>query len=274
MIYATEGYYYVANIFTQELLGVQGIVYTIASLIILNKYNREVVNFQSNIDVKVLRGFRLGVILSLISWSIGIIATHLEMFNYSLGIDLFIFVYLTVVIIIYVLSILAIRSPEVYKLSNEDVAGVTTLNDGQDAISIRKLHEGTDQLSGSVMDILVEDDELVKQINAQLTSVMQKEKPYLNPDLSLQELANSLDISRHQLSAVINQKRQMNFYEFVNTYRVEEVKALMADIANKNEKVINLAYDAGFNSNASFYRIFKQITDLTPTKYKSGLYAD
>ena len=100
---------------------------------------------------------------------------------------------------------------------------------------------------------------------------METEKPYLNPELSLQEMAEKSGVSRHILSAVINQQQKMNFYEFVNNYRVKEVKELMNNPKNKDQNNYELAYNAGFNSKASFYRIFKQITHQTPSEYRANL---
>jgi len=87
--------------------------------------------------------------------------------------------------------------------------------------------------------------------------------------LSLQELADNLEVKRHQLSSIINQKHNKNFYEFINQYRIEEVKAMMTNPKNKHLKLISLAYDAGFNSKASFNRIFKQMTNMTPSQFIS-----
>ena len=100
---------------------------------------------------------------------------------------------------------------------------------------------------------------------------MEKEKPYVNFDLSLQGLADKLHLSRHQLSNLINQQHHKNFYEFVNFYRVEEVKYLMRQPKNQHLKLISLAYDAGFNSKSSFNRIFKQLTEMTPSQYFASL---
>jgi len=104
-----------------------------------------------------------------------------------------------------------------------------------------------------------------------VTLPSEKEKPFLNPELSLPELADSLEVSRNQLSSVINKIHKKNFYEFVNQFRVDEVKKLMEDPKNKHLKLISLAYDAGFNSKASYYRIFKQLTEMTPTQYLETL---
>ena len=107
--------------------------------------------------------------------------------------------------------------------------------------------------------------------NEKLVEFMNREEPFLKADLSLNDLSESLGFSRHQLSNVINQCHEMNFYEFINSYRVEKVKGLMKDPANSNLKMMSIAYDAGFNSKASFNRIFKQITKMTPTQYYSSI---
>ena len=90
----------------------------------------------------------------------------------------------------------------------------------------------------------------------------------MNPELNLQEMAEHLEVTRHQLSAVINQQQHMNFYEFVNYYRINEVKMLMQNPEYFDQNNYELAYEAGFNSKASFYRIFKQFTDQTPSEYR------
>jgi AraC-like DNA-binding protein len=96
---------------------------------------------------------------------------------------------------------------------------------------------------------------------------MENDKPYLKFNLNLAELAEMVNLTRNQLSFVINQKHRMNFNEYINSYRIEEVKRLMVDPANQHLKLMSLAYDAGFNSKASFNRIFKKLTDMTPSQY-------
>jgi AraC-like DNA-binding protein len=269
IVRANEGYYYIANFITEEILTIQGIVYTILALILIQNYKKSIVDYQSNIDIRVLNGFRNGIILALIAWSVGIVGAHLERFNIDLGVDLFLIVYLTFVAIIYLLSILAIRSPEVFKLTNSEVKPFRA-NKVKTEKSPVKVLESKDQLPFSDGQNDTETDGHT-ELNNKLTEFMEKKKPYLNPDLSLQDIAKNLGVSRHQLSAVINQKQEMNFYEFVNIYRVNEVKALMSDPSNKNKKNYDLAFDAGFNSKASFYRIFKQFTDQTPSEYRAQL---
>jgi AraC-like DNA-binding protein len=94
---------------------------------------------------------------------------------------------------------------------------------------------------------------------------MEEKKPYLNPKLSLQELAQNLDISSNRLSQIINQQAEVNFHDFINQYRIEEF--LRNAKSNKNYSLLALALDAGFNSKSSFNHIFKKQKGISPSLY-------
>jgi AraC-like DNA-binding protein len=111
------------------------------------------------------------------------------------------------------------------------------------------------------------DEELLKRL---LTYIAEK-KPYLDPELTLSSLAKDLNISRSQLSATINEGTGDNFYDFINKYRVEQVKKLMVDPQMKNFNMLGLALEAGFKSKSTFNLIFKRFTGLTPTEYRKNL---
>lgn len=104
-----------------------------------------------------------------------------------------------------------------------------------------------------------------------LLNYMNGKKPYLEETLSLTDLAGQLNMTRNQLSELINKNTGDNFYMFVNKFRVEEVKRLISDPKNKNFTILSLAYEAGFPSKSSFHTIFKKFTGLTPTEYRSEL---
>jgi len=96
-------------------------------------------------------------------------------------------------------------------------------------------------------------------------------KPYLDSELTLSQLAKDLNMSRSQLSHVINDGIGDNFYNFINKYRVEQVKKFMTDPAVKNYSLLGIALEAGFKSKSSFNLIFKRFTGLTPTEYKKNI---
>lgn len=108
------------------------------------------------------------------------------------------------------------------------------------------------------------------QLLHQLVEYMNTHKPYLNSELTLSDLAKNLKISRSQLSALINEGIGDNFYDFINKYRVEEVKRLMVDPAAKNYNLLGIALEAGFKSKSTFNLIFKRFTGLTPTEYRKN----
>ena len=97
---------------------------------------------------------------------------------------------------------------------------------------------------------------------------MEEQKSYRDPTIRLETVAEAVVLSLHHLSQVINEEAGMNFREFVNTYRVEDVKATLTDPSKAHLSLLALAFDAGFSSKASFNRVFKQHTGLTPTAYR------
>lgn len=104
-----------------------------------------------------------------------------------------------------------------------------------------------------------------------LVKYMQLEKPYLNPELTLTHLALAIDISAHHLSQIINEQFKLNFFEYINQFRVEEVKLRINNPKFNNYSLLGIALDSGFNSKSSFNRIFKKFTNQTPSQFKLGI---
>lgn len=117
---------------------------------------------------------------------------------------------------------------------------------------------------------IVLDAEKIHQIEL-LKRCMETEKPYLQPDLSLAELANKIQIPKHHLTQLLNVHLEKNFFEFVNAYRIEEVKNRINNEHYNHLTLVAIAYDCGFNSKSTFNSFFKQHTGLTPTEYKQQL---
>lgn len=101
-----------------------------------------------------------------------------------------------------------------------------------------------------------------------LTLLMEQEKVYHDPDISLEKLANALNASKHHVSQVINEHLGATFFEYVNQLRVEEAKQLLAETTRHDLHVIEVAYAVGFNNKMSFNAAFKKATGMTPTEYR------
>ena len=110
-----------------------------------------------------------------------------------------------------------------------------------------------------------------KTIAASVTNLMLSQKPYLNSELSLTDLGEMLSMSKHQLSQVINSEFGMNFYEFVNGYRLERFKTVALSPENRHLSLLGIAFECGFNSKAAFNQFFKKKEGMTPTEYLKGL---
>lgn len=111
-------------------------------------------------------------------------------------------------------------------------------------------------------------DQETEKILQELKRLMKTDKPYLDPELNLQDLASRLSTTIHKLSQVINEQFHQNFYDFINTYRIEEVMKLLHNSRFNHLKVIAIAYDCGFNSKSAFYTAFRKATTMTPVEYR------
>ncbi len=117
---------------------------------------------------------------------------------------------------------------------------------------------------------LVNDEDMHRMLK-RLLEFMDTDKPFLNPELTIQELSGRVNIQKHHLTFIINNGLHKNFFNFVNEYRVEEFKKKAANTNYDHLTLLAIAFDSGFNSKSSFNNIFKNITGQTPSEYKKGL---
>lgn len=107
----------------------------------------------------------------------------------------------------------------------------------------------------------------LQDIYRQLTDLMQQNKLYTNPELTLGDTAQQLNIHPNHLSQVINSVAKKNFYDYINSQRVEEFNRAVIEPKNQKFTLLSLAHQCGFNSKTSFNRNFRKATGLTPSQY-------
>lgn len=115
------------------------------------------------------------------------------------------------------------------------------------------------------------DKEKTQLIAQKLKDIVQQEKLYRNPDLSIHDLAKKMNISASTLSYVINNHFKSSYRDFINEYKIKDVKEMLGDSGNKNLSILGIALEAGFSSEASFYRIFKSKVGMSPKEFKDQL---
>ena len=111
------------------------------------------------------------------------------------------------------------------------------------------------------------DEQWMTEWAGKVKTAMETDHLYRRPDLTLTTLAELLGTNPSLLSKVINKQFNLNFNDYVNRYRVEEVKKLMADKKYQQFNLLSIAYDAGFNSKSTFNRAFKKVTGLNPKDF-------
>ncbi|MBN1799802.1 MAG: AraC family transcriptional regulator [Spirochaetales bacterium] len=118
-----------------------------------------------------------------------------------------------------------------------------------------------------VKQILTDED--TSQEYERLKSVMEQQKAYMDTELTLDDLSIlTRIIPPPRLSQIIRKHEKQNFNEFLNSYRLHEVKNLLSDPENKHKSILELAFTAGFNSKATFNRVFKEVTGMIPKDYR------
>ncbi len=115
------------------------------------------------------------------------------------------------------------------------------------------------------------EDALLNEIYNKLTKHMETDKPYIDNELRLVNLADSLGFSTHLLSKVINRKSGKNFNQYVNEYRLKEAKELL--LKNPEYSIKTIYFDVGFNNKATFYNAFKKEFECTPSQFRSSRFS-
>ncbi|WP_223033362.1 helix-turn-helix domain-containing protein [Hanstruepera marina] len=101
-----------------------------------------------------------------------------------------------------------------------------------------------------------------------LKTYMKTNEPFLNPSLSVEELASQINVPTKELSILINHDLNQHFFDFVNSYRIEKAKELLISPEKKDFTILEILYEVGFNSKSSFNTAFKKYTGKTPTEYR------
>lgn len=97
---------------------------------------------------------------------------------------------------------------------------------------------------------------------------MAEKKPFLNPSLTIQDISDDIGIPVRELSVLINHQLGKHFYDFVNTYRIENAMDILKDQTKNKVTILEILYEVGFNSKSSFNTAFKKHTGNTPTAYR------
>lgn len=237
------------------------LIYSLASIRTINRNLVFAKNYLSNVETHHVKWLTMALKLVLVLWSIGFLSQlvfQVKLFELNPAHE-DILINISVSILVIFMGYYGFRQAPVFIGSSPSNFKENIVNGKEELTASEKYQKSA-----------LKDDDLKKH-GALLEGLMSTEKPYKDPDLSLLKLALQLNMTTNQLSQIINQFHQKSFYDFVNSYRAEEVKRRLINGDGKHTTLLGIALDAGFNSKATFNRFFKKYTGQTPSEYLKGL---
>lgn len=241
---------------TYLILHIQLSIYTVMTFVLLHRYKKILLENYSNdrmFHYKWL--FQFVIILTVVT----VIATFKNLF-YFLHIEAAHQYALTASNIIFLgficwIVIRALQNPEIFQGIDANLAPIDLENDKK---TISK--ENEDVPNQEAIDAEIE----------RLKAHMIEKMPFLNPSLTLKDLAKSLNVPSRDLSVLINHHLGQHFFDFINSFRINRAKEILADPDKKDLTVLEILYDVGFNSKSSFNTAFKKQTRQTPTEFRKA----
>jgi AraC-like DNA-binding protein len=255
--------------FLNDLKYPYSLAYIIAILVVIRRHRalvKETLSYLDRVNLNWIRNVTIGGILvwvvALGSYLIGLsgdvdgkTADPIEGFD-----D---YVMLASAIFVYTIGFMGLRQPEIFTLGR--TAESTELIKETVPVASESSEENVDERYSKSGFSLSEASEL----KVRLLNLMTSERPYRNSKLTLPDLAAMLETTTHHLSQTLNSQIEANFYDFVNSYRVDEVKSRLADPSSRHLTILSIGLDAGFNSKSSFNSVFKKQTGMSPSEYRS-----
>jgi AraC-like DNA-binding protein len=246
---------------------VHGLAYVVAVVARLRRHRRRVVETFSStehVTLNWLRNLTVGVVVMLATagllYALGAreAAPILGLAPASVFDDLTL---LSVTVFVYAIGYLGLRQPAIFapRTVPAEAAPAPVLPASEpepEEVRPRYARSGMDEATAA-------------GIEAALLALMEAERPYRRGDLTLQDLADALGVSPHNLTEVLNTRLGRSFYDFVNGYRVREAQARLADPTYASWTVLAVGMEAGFNAKSSYNAVFKRATGMTPSQYRA-----
>ena len=239
---------YLSTLLVPLLIG-HAIVYTLLAYFKLRKHQRQINLFSSNTSEIDLRWLN-SIIGAVFFTSVTIAIFNSVYFGLPLNLYIDIFMLSIALFIAYH----ALRQKEIFPKNEKH---------RKEVISIEKNEKELNNIKRKV----IEDEDLVI-LKSKLNSLMVEKELYLNNEINLPFLSEEMNVTTHQLSYIINKGFNHNFFQFINTYRVEKAKKLLLDSSSDKLSILGIAYESGFNSKTTFNTTFKKITNQTPSEFK------
>ena len=241
-------------IIQQILIITTGLGYVFWSLLLIRRHRNQIKQWFSNTEKRSLRW------LEYLSIGLGLIWVLVLFFHDDV-------IFAGVVVLVLFIGFFGINQLPIF-YNWQEIEPVNPGPPTQDPIEIKEPAVTASESNARYAKSGLKEEE-AKALHSRLTELMQKEALYKKNDLTLQDLANRLDTHPNYLSQVINEMENKNFYNYINSLRVEEFIRSASRAETKYYTLLALAFDSGFNSKSTFNKYFKESTGKSPTEYFS-----
>ena len=244
---------------------------------ILQNHKKKLTDFYSDLNNKSLTWlksiFALNILIHFLSISTFIFdLSHVEIVEYSIDISV---LGLTVFMIFWI-SYNGFSQPEIFKqrlfLVTENNVNIGAANL---AVTQTIILEKEIQKPVEISKLRDKKEPIISEIDLQrfneIKEKIKEQELFTNPKLDLRGLSEALDLKEKELSRLINECGKVNFYQFINEYRIEKFKQLVKSSNAHHFTLLGLATEAGFSSKSTFYIAFKKLEGMTPKQYEKSI---
>lgn len=231
------------------LTDVSGVTYVIWSLVLLRRHQKNIKDNFSDIEKINLRWLRALIIGMAGIWLTVLVTTACGVGSFADAVANADYIYVAVTIFIFLIGYFGFRQGAIF--SDNPAEPLLAPN-----------NEKPKYIKSSLTA------EMGQEYLQQLEDLMTGKKPYLESKITLKQVADMLEIHPNHLSQIINEHLNQSFYDLINSYRVEEVKARLKQDNTRRFTLLAHAYDSGFSSKSSFNEVFKKATGMTPSAYQ------
>jgi len=226
-------------------MNLQILIYIIASLIILKHYRNEIKKVYSSIEKLNLSWLSVILYAFILMWVIDI-TTYSLFFLLSLSVEfLSLMTFLSLLINFVFANLIVFKSLKYPEILSGAHQREFQPKYRQSRLTQNQSYEYAEKLKRYILS----------------------QKSYLTPSITIHQISAELEIPSRELSQVINESFNQNFYDFINSFRIEAAKSRLNDVKEK-KTVLEIAYEVGFNSKSAFNGAFKKFTGNTPTNFK------
>lgn len=213
----------------------------IRSLVLVKEYEKGNFNYNLKkvvVETKWLKQILASGIIVCVVWVITIVINHINNSDLYNNFNKY-FIWVSITLIVYLICYLGIFHNDIF--NQRQIIRNKALNNKEKKTTPNK---------------------------SKIKNVIENEKLYLNPSLSLADVAQKLNLNETYVSHTFNLESDLNFSNYINSLRIKNVKKLLLNEDYKNYTLLAIALESGFNSKSAFYNAFKKDTGLTPTQYR------